>query len=149
MASDERGRATAARTQAREAALQMLYALESSGEGIERVIRGFWRETPGEPEGKSYADEIVRGTAEKLEEIDAAISRASENWRLERMARVDRNVLRVATYELGYSSGVPRSVIMDEAVNLAKKFGTEESGRFVNGVLSKIADNFGRIDTDR
>lgn len=138
-----------ARTTAREAALQMLYALEASGEGTEAVIRAFWRETPGDAEGREYADELVRGFATLREQVDEAVRAASDNWRLERMARVDRNVLRIATYELMDQSKVPRSVIIDEAVNLAKKFGTEESGKFVNGVLSRVADDLVRADADR
>jgi transcription antitermination protein NusB len=140
---------TGARTLGREAALQMLYAREASGNMTPEVIVGFWRETPSDAEGRAYADELVRGVARELVAIDESITKASENWRLERMARVDRNVLRIATYELMHERDVPRSVALDEAVNLAKKFGSEDSGKFVNGVLSRIANDLGRLDTDR
>lgn len=139
---------TNARTLAREAALQMLYAFEAGPNSVEQVIAAFWRETPADPEAKEYADELVRGVAGELPEIDEAVRSASQNWRLERMARVDRNVLRLATFELK-SAQIPRSVAIDEAVSLAKKFGTEESGKFVNGVLTKVADDLGRVDLDR
>ncbi|SRR5690606_8559959 len=135
-----------ARTTAREAALQMLFALEVSGAPVEQVIREFWRELPGDAEGRPYADELVRGVAERLADVDARISSASEHWRLERMARVDRNLLRLGSFELMERRDVPRAVILDEAVELAKRFGTEESGKFVNGVLDRVADDCGRFD---
>jgi len=138
-----------ARTSGREAALQMLFALETSGDAIERVIAAFWRETPGDPEGRDYADAVARGVAGELSQVDEAIRKASTNWRLERMARVDRNVLRLGAWELSRSAEVPRAVILDEAVELAKRFGSEESGSFVNGVLDRIASDLGRVDRDR
>lgn len=127
----------------------MLYAKEASGNATPEVIVGFWRETPADAEGRAFADELVRGVLRDLERIDEVISQASENWRLERMARVDRNVMRIATFELIHLSDVPRSVVLDEAVTLAKKFGSEDSGKFVNGVLSRVANELGRADADR
>ncbi len=127
----------------------MLFALETSGDPIDRVVASYWRETPGDPEGRDYADEIARGVASELAQVDEAVRKASTNWRLERMARVDRNVLRLGAWELSHSQAVPRAVILDEAVELAKRFGSEESSAFVNGVLDRIAANFGRIDKDR
>jgi N utilization substance protein B len=138
-----------ARTTAREAALQMLYAVEATEHGVERVISDYWRETPGDAEGRPYADDLVRGVSERRSDIDERIRAASEHWRLERMARVDRNILRMGAYELIALSDVPRAVIIDEAVELAKRYGTEESGKFVNGVLDRIADDVGRRDEDR
>lgn len=135
-----------ARTTAREAALQMLFALEAGGTAVERVIADFWRETPGDSEGRPYADELVRGVAHDLEGSDTLIRSASKNWRIERMTRVDRNVLRIGAWELAHRRDVPRPVILDEAVEIAKRFGTEESGSFVNGVLDRIADDCGRTD---
>jgi transcription antitermination protein NusB len=127
----------------------MLFALETSGNGVEQVIASFWRETPGEAEGRDYADALLRGVGGELEAVDEAIRKASTNWRLERMARVDRNVLRLGAYELWKRPEVPRAVILDEAVELAKRFGSEESGSFVNGVLDRVANDFGRVDQDR
>ncbi len=137
-----------ARTTAREAALQMLYALEAGGDPVEQVIREFWRELPGDAEGRKYADEVVRGVAGELGETDERIRAASKNWRLERMTRVDRNLLRMGAWELLRKADVPRAVILDEAVELAKRYGTAESGAFVNGVLDRIADDCGRADGD-
>jgi len=130
-----------ARTTAREAALQMLFALDVSGGPAERVIADYWRETPGDPEDRAYADELVRGVARDLEETDARLRAASQNWRLERMTRVDRSLLRLAAWELAHRPDVPRAVILDEAVEIAMRFGTEESSAFVNGVLDRVADD--------
>jgi N utilization substance protein B len=135
-----------ARSSGREAALQMLFAVEATSEPVERVIRDFWREFPGDAEGKEYAGELVRGISSDRTRVDLAISRASEHWRLERMTRVDRNVLRIGAWELLERTDVPRAVILDEAVELAKRFGTTESGAFVNGVLARVADEAGRTD---
>jgi transcription antitermination protein NusB len=136
-----------ARSTGREAALQMLFSLESGG-SIERVISHYWRLTPGDPEGREYADGLARGIANEIDRIDSMIRKASVNWRLERMARVDRNILRMGAWELFHSPDIPRAVIIDEGVELAKKFGTEESSSFVNGVLDRIADDLGRVDKD-
>jgi N utilization substance protein B len=138
-----------ARTTAREAALQMLFAIEATGSDAEQAIFDFWRELPGDAEGREYADQLVRGVRRDLERIDERIRSASQNWRLERMARIDRNALRLGAYELQTRIDVPRAVILDEAVELAKRFGSDESSKFVNGVLDRIADDLGRKDTDQ
>jgi N utilization substance protein B len=127
----------------------MLFALDAGGGSAERVIAAYWRETPGDPEGRDYADAALRGVAGELDAVDEAIKKASTNWRIERMARVDRNVLRLGAWELLRKVDVPRAVILDEAVELAKRFGSEESGAFVNGVLDRIATDVGRVDRDR
>lgn len=133
-----------ARTTARESALQMLFALDATEADVEDVIRDYWRETPGDAEGRAFADALVRGVVRSLADIDGLIVAASANWRVERMTRVDRNVLRVGAYELARCPEVPRPVAIDEAVELAKRFGTEESSSFVNGVLDRIAEDCGR-----
>lgn len=92
-----------------------------------------------DPETLEFATQLVRETFERRAEIDDAIQAASKNWRVERMSRVDRNILRLATYELRYSESVPVKVIINEAVELAKRFGASESPAFVNGVLDRIA----------
>lgn len=139
-----------ARRSGREAALQMLFQLEGSGVSPEQAIELFWRTfEDADPEGKPYADAIVRGVADNLDGIDKKVTAASQNWRLERMSRVDRNLLRLGTWELMFRTDVPRAVILDEAVELAKSFGTDESSGFVNGVLDRIAENLGRRDPDR
>jgi N utilization substance protein B len=137
-----------ARTGGREAALKMLFALEASQTDLDTAVSLFWREFGGDPETRPYADESVRGVLEKRDDLDETIRVASDNWRIERMTRVDRNVLRLGTWELKYKTDVPRAVILDEAIELAKRYGSEESGAFVNGVLNQIAENLGRIDAD-
>lgn len=138
-----------ARRSGREAALQMLFQLEASGASADQVIELFWRLFEADPEGRPYADTIVRGVAENLGKIDERVSSASTNWRIERMARVDRNLLRLGTWELMFRHDVPRAVVLDEAVELAKSYGTEESSAFVNGVLDRIANDLGRKDEAR
>ena len=136
-----------ARRSGREAALQMLFQLEGSGVTADLAIQLFWRTyEDADPEGKAYADVVVRGVADNLDAIDKKIAAASQNWRLERMSRVDRNLLRLGSWELMFRADVPRAVILDEAVELAKSFGTDESSSFVNGVLDRIAENIGRKD---
>lgn len=135
-----------ARRSGREAALQMLFQLEASGERASRVIELFWRSFEADPEGRPYADEIVGGLETRLADVDKLITAASNNWRLERMSRVDRNLLRMSTWELLAKKDVPRAVVIDEAVELAKSYGTEDSSAFVNGVLDRIANDLGRQD---
>jgi N utilization substance protein B len=118
----------------------MLFALEATGAPAERVLRDFWREFPGDIEGRAYAESLVTGVTKERTTIDARISRASDNWRIERMTRIDRNVLRLGTWELLHQETTPKAVVLDEAVELAKRFGTEDSSAFVNGVLSRIAE---------
>jgi N utilization substance protein B len=128
----------------------MLFQLEASGVSPDQAIELFWRTfEDADPEGKTYADTIVRGVADNLQGIDKRVTAASQNWRLERMSRVDRNLLRLGTWELMFRTDVPRAVILDEAVELAKSFGTDESSGFVNGVLDRIASDIGRKDEGR
>jgi transcription antitermination protein NusB len=140
-----------ARHSGREAALQMLFQMEASGASADAAIALFWRSflADADPEGRPYADEAVRGVSEARAELDRHIASASAHWRIERMSRVDRNVLRLGTWELAHRMDVPRAVILDEAVELAKAFGTDESSAFVNGVLNRIADAVGRSDEAR
>lgn len=137
-----------ARTSGRESALQMLFAHELVGGSAEHVIHLYWRSFEGyfevHPDARSYAEECVRGVAGRLDEVDERLRQASANWRLERMTRVDRNTLRLGAYELMARDDVPRAVILDEAVELAKRFGSDGSGAFVNGVLDRVAELLGR-----
>jgi N utilization substance protein B len=133
-----------ARRTGREAALQMLFAVEAGDASAEETIRLFWRNFEGDPEGREYAEAIVRGVDATRPDLDARITAASKNWRIERMTRLDRNLLRLGTWELVHSLQVPRAVVLDEAVELAKEFGAEDSPAFVNGVLAAIADSVGR-----
>jgi N utilization substance protein B len=133
-----------ARSAAREAALQMLYAADIARQDPEALISDFWREFPGDAEDRSYADSAVRGVLSERPQLDEHIVRASANWRLERMNPIARNVLRLGTWELLNHPEIPRAVIIDESVEVAKRYGGTESAAFVNGVLDRIADGCGR-----
>ncbi len=129
----------AKRTKARERALQALYQIDVAAEGIDDALGRFWKSfEPVEREVRELAEALVRGVAESRRAIDDTIERISTNWRLDRMAKVDRNVLRLAVYEL-LRTDVPVKVVINEAIELGKKFGSESSGAFVNGVLDRVA----------
>ncbi|HEV3193549.1 MAG TPA: transcription antitermination factor NusB [Polyangiaceae bacterium] len=137
-----------ARHSGREAALQMIFQMEASGADADGAIELFWRSfvDSADPDGRAYADELVRGVGAAKSDLDRYVVEASAHWRIERMNRVDRNVLRLGTWELVHRKDIPRAVVLDEAVELAKAFGTDDSGSFVNGVLNRIADTLGRTD---
>ncbi|MBZ0121774.1 MAG: transcription antitermination factor NusB [Sandaracinaceae bacterium] len=132
------------RRRGREAALQMLYQVDMSAVSPEDAIGMYWAQLGANREGEAFANKLVRGWAERREDIDARIREVSQHWRLERMSRVDRNILRLATYELMCLPDVPRRVTLNEAVELAKRFGSEGSPGFVNGVLDRIATDLGK-----
>ncbi|MEC7520464.1 MAG: transcription antitermination factor NusB [Myxococcota bacterium] len=132
------------RRRGREAALQMLYQIDVSGVTAEQAVHSYWAYLGANREGEDFATEIVRGWAAQSERIDGIIREVSQHWRLERMAKVDRNILRIATYELIAMDDVPRRVTLNEAVELAKRFGSEGSAGFVNGVLDRIASDLGK-----
>ena len=130
------------RTQAREAALAMLYQRDLSGDGTEQVISAYLdgglAEQALDPQARRFAEHLVRGVVRRMEELDGLIRAGSTNWRLERMAAVDRNVLRIALFELLDEPDTPAAVILDEAIEIAKLFGGPESGAFVNGLADGI-----------
>ncbi len=147
------------RHRAREMAIQMLYQLDMGQSPLPHIFGHFdpipFRDSDDEageveasasPEEESpttrdsfdYARSLVEGTVSHGEEIDELIRKQAVNWRLERMSAVDRNILRLAVYELLYESDVPKVVILDEAIELAKRFGAEDSSRFVNGLLDGL-----------
>lgn len=128
------------RTQARECALQILYQYEMNPEPMPEILKKFWsqQEETFSEEVRSFAEKLALGTVEHQAEIDKVVERYADNWELSRMAMIDRNIMRFATYELLYLADVPPKVTLNEAVNLAKKFSQEESGKFVNGILDKI-----------
>ena len=130
-----------ARRRAREAALQILFASDVNGDPMDQVEHDHWAYLASSREGEDFASELVRGYAARCDEIDELIGSVSENWRVDRMARVDRNVLRLAAYELKCLPKVPRRVTLNEAIELAKRYGSEGSPGFVNGVLDRIAND--------
>jgi N utilization substance protein B len=131
-----------ARRRAREAALQMLYHCEVGRASADEAIA-----THGEieqatrlesPQAEQFAARLVAGTVEHADELDPVVAASAEHWRPERMAVIDRLILRMAVYQLRYMPDVPPTVVIDEAIELARRFGGEESGRFVNGVLDAV-----------
>ena len=126
------------RTKARECALQMLYQWDITRESMDRVASLFWKVRSTTDETRARAEQLARGAQAELERLDEAIAAAATNWRLDRMAAVDKNILRIAAYELMKEPNTPSSVVIDEAVEMAKRFSEAESPSFVNGVLDAI-----------
>ena len=139
--------ATGLRRRARCYALQLLYAMDlNEGVAVDEALRDYGAAFELEIDDKTleFARDLVNRTAAHRTELDDVIQTASRNWRLERMARVDRNILRLAACELRPTPEVPVKVVINEAVELAKRFGTGESAAFVNGILDRIAASLGR-----
>ena len=126
------------RRKARECALLILFQREFRLEPLEQLCAQFWAEHPVPDEGRHYAEALVRGVAERGETIDAAIQGVAEHWAFERLALVDRNILRLAAYELLFCEDIPPKVAINEAIELGKRFSTQNSGAFINGILDKI-----------
>ena len=136
-----------ARRLGRERALQALFQIDVAGVEPEPALDFAWRSEDGEKpddESLAFARELVTGVCEHRSAIDDQINANSHHWRLDRMARVDRNVLRLAVFELCFRVDVPKKVVLNEAIELAKEYGSEESSAFVNGILDKIAQGVAR-----
>ncbi len=151
------------RRQARERAIQFLFQHDvNPPEAIEEELDRFWKSqtsaaiaedhqpaawgkpsepeppTPEDDEVRQFGDPLIRGVLEKLSELDGIIGEQTRNWDIERIAKVDRNILRLAIYEMLHRDDIPPVVSINEAIDIAKKFSTENSGRFVNGILDKV-----------
>jgi len=126
------------RRRARECALQLLYMWEFNGALDPANVESYWEEQQADEATRSFATRLVEGVVARIGEVDDLIRQASLNWRIDRMATVDRNILRVATYELMAVAETPLKVVLNEAIELSKRFGSEDSSAFVNGVLDKI-----------
>jgi len=137
------------RHQAREVAVQVLYALDCgkawSRDDAEESLRHYWSHMDGPAPGRPYGEALVLGVLAHHDSLDDAIRAANPNWRLERMARVDRNVLRVAAWEILHNTEVPVAVAIDEAIELARRFGADDAAAFVNGTLDKLARQHGKL----
>ena len=143
------------RTRSREFALQILYQMDVSRGDLDEALDDFWHDRTDlalsddekqaiennkrDPEVRAYTEKLARGTLERLESIDQIIERFAENWELGRMACVDRNILRLSTFEMLHIDEIPIKVAINEAVELAKRYGEEDSSKFVNGILDRIA----------
>jgi N utilization substance protein B len=132
------------RTKGREAALQILYQADSTDGALDEALQLFNLNFTPDGEIKEFASKLVEGVEEHGIEIDALIDKASINWRMDRMPRVDRNVLRIAVYELVHCPEIPLAVVINEAIEIGKRYGSEESGSFINGILDKVAQHIGR-----
>ncbi|HBU69328.1 MAG TPA: transcription antitermination factor NusB [Elusimicrobia bacterium] len=126
------------RRQAREAALQMLYLCDNCGFSPEKLQDSFEESLKISSVSKEFVEQLLFGAWGKKDELDRIISSYAENWALDRMAVIDRNILRLAAFEITDMPETPVSVIIDEAVEIAKKFSTADSGKFVNGILDKL-----------
>jgi len=144
------------RRQARERAVQALYQLDAWGamggadggqlrpSAVQDMLDAFWQSLePREPEVRVLADPLVLGVLEFRPELDTLVESCSQNWRLERMAKVDRNILRLGVYELMHRPDVPPKVAINEAIEIARRYGAEDSSAFINGVLDKVAHRAG------
>jgi N utilization substance protein B len=130
-------------------ALQLLYARDGDqGTNVTDVTWATEFDLEVDPQAQAFAKDLVAAASQRTKEIDELIASASKNWRIERMSRVDRNILRLGACELLQFKDVPVKVVINEAVELAKRFGTAESSAFVNGVLDRIASAVGRSAED-
>ena len=127
------------RRKAREYALKLLYSYDLTDGGISKEnLQEFWKEHDHTEDLRAFTEELFFGTINNLEEIDELISSVAEHWDLKRMATVDRNILRFATYELLFRDDIPAAVTLNEAIEIAKKYSSKEASSFINGVLDRI-----------
>jgi N utilization substance protein B len=130
------------RRKAREYALKILYMIDIRKEPHQKIMEEFWENVGEKEKIKKFANEIVNGVIEKIKEIDKIISGASLNWDIERMSYIDRNILRIGTYEIFFRNDIPKVVSINEGVEISKKYGDEDSPKFINGILHKIKEKF-------
>ena len=126
------------RRSARECALQMMYELDVGKHPKEEILHTYWLMNEHPQKVRDFAELLFNGTVHKLKEIDKVIQQHTKNWRLSRMAAIDRNVLRLAVFEFLWGDKTPETVVINEALEIVKKFSTHESAQFVNGILDSI-----------
>jgi N utilization substance protein B len=136
------------RREARELVLRMLFQVDVGKQPLDEVIEAALAQSVLEGANRNYAEDVVRGTLASREQIDAQLEQLASDWSVERQAVVDRNILRMTTYEILFRPDTPVAAVINEAVELAKKYSTAESGRFVNGVLGALARSVPRGQTD-
>ncbi len=129
---------------AREQALQVLYQLDLHPAGVDETLELWWKAEPNGADIVEFAGAVVRGVREHCTRIDGLLAEASINWKVSRMSYVDRNILRLGVFEMLEMGDVPTMVSINEAIELGKRFGTTESGSFINGVLDRVAKNLDR-----
>ena len=128
------------RRRSREFVLQILYQMDIGKTELAYILDSFWKDNDTSEETQEFTIKLAKGTVKHLAEIDTIIAKHTKNWDIQRMASIDRNILRFSTFELLFLADIPTNVTINEAVELAKKYSTIESGKFVNGVLDKIKD---------
>jgi N utilization substance protein B len=126
---------------ARECALQMLYEFDVGKNSENEILGTFWQMNDHPDKVGDFANELFEGTVKRLDEIDAVIQQHAKNWRIGRMAVVDRNILRLAVFEFLSGSQTPETVVINEALEIARKYSTQESALFVNGILDSIKND--------
>ncbi len=136
------------RRKAREIALQVLYQIDVLKVDAKEAIQLFWSNFEVSEEAREFSSKLIEGTSNHREEIDKLIDSCSENWSLGRMAKVDRNILRMSTYELLYCHDIPYKVTLNEAIDLGKNYGSENSGSFINGILDALYVRLQRENAD-
>jgi N utilization substance protein B len=122
----------------------MLFQIDMAGGAPAEVYPHFWKEHETETEVKEFAQGLVEGVMKEREALDRIIAGSADHWRVERMAVVDRNILRVAVYELAWLPDTPSVVVLDEAIEVGKKYGSEQSGSFINGILDAVRKRIDR-----
>ncbi len=127
------------RRRAREAALKILYQIEMSGYNPEECMDSYWSTLGDSQEIREFTNFLVRGVSDFLTSIDEKIKKSSINWRIDRIHKVDLSILRLAVFEMFYTQETPYRVVINEAIELAKKYGTDNSPSFINGILNNIA----------
>jgi transcription antitermination protein NusB len=127
------------RRHGRELAVQALYQMEVTEDASARSLALFLSHFEGGAEAKEFARRLIAGVLEHREEIDRRVEQTAEHWKLDRIAKVDLVILRLATYELLFCPDIPLNVSLDEAIEIAKRFGSADSSTFINGILDKIA----------
>jgi transcription antitermination protein NusB len=135
------------RRKARELALQMLFQYDMSGNSPAAILTTFEELQRVKPVVRDFAAKILEGTVNHIDEIDSMIVQQADNWRLSRMAVVDRNIIRMSIYEFLHEPETPKLVIIDEAIEIAKKFGTQKSSQFINGILDGILKRYNLQET--
>jgi N utilization substance protein B len=126
---------------ARELALKVLFQIEVGKLPVDEALATSFETVRPSPEDQAYTDELVRGVAAEEADLDRVIGAYAEGWRVDRLAKIDKNVLRMALYELTHRPEIPVSTVINDAVEVAKKYSTEDSGRFVNGILGSFLRN--------
>jgi N utilization substance protein B len=136
------------RRKARECAIQCLYQWDMTGSDVGTLLEGYWEAHPSSSEVAEFTEHLVRGTLAHVAEIDPLIGAQAEHWRVDRIGKVERSILRLGAYELLYEPDTPQAVVIDEAIEISKRYCGPDAGHFVNGVLDGIREKIGSSESD-